>query len=407
MTDIPTPRLPAARAVVAPALVLLLALGWVVAAAVAAEATVVRYGFESPSDGAQVEQTTTIGAYVDHGPPGEVDRVEVRFLRGGAVAGGSHVLQRTDDVDTGGGRRTRFASSFDPMASAWHGGGVAANGRYILEMRVRERYTDAQERWTPWTAGPQITVNAAPPATRATARLADPETRSIEVGWETVGTKLPDFTRYVVQRAAGGNEFGEVYVSLDASEGSFTDVVPDDGTYRYRVTVHRLGGDGGERASAPADSPAVDTQAGQDPAAEETSRPREDSEEPGADGGGDDGLRNRSSGSISPSSGPSGSLPSSIRPRSTDTPEAAGPGVGPSSIFEGTLDYGEIPEGERTITDRRLVAAGEDAYGPSSGGMLNIMERELAPEQILVPVAAGLVFTLAGLHIRRFLRSPG
>jgi hypothetical protein len=406
MTSTPASRRPAVRTAVAPALALLLALGWVVAAAVAAEAAVVRYGFESPSDGAQVEQTTTIGAYVDHGPPGEADRVEVRFLRGGAVAGTAHALQRTDDGDTGGGRRTRFASSFDPMASAWHGGGVAANGRYILELRVRERYTDAQERWTPWTAGPQITVNAPPPATRATAHLADPEARTIEVGWETVGTKLPDFTRYVVQRAAGGNEFSEVFVSLDASEGSFTDVVPEDGTYRYRVTVHRLGGDGGERASAPADSPAVDTQAGDGPQAEETSRPRDASEEPGADGG-DDRLRDRSSGSISPSSGSSGSLPSSIRPRGTDTPEAAGPGVGPSSVFEGTLDYGEIPEDERTITERRLVAAGEDAYGPSSGGMLNIMERELAPEQILVPVAAGLVFTLAGLHVRRFLRSPG
>jgi hypothetical protein len=378
-------------------LALLLALGWVLAAALPGEAAVVRYGFESPSDGATIEQSATVGVYVDHGPPGEADRVEVRFVRGGAVAGSAHALQRTDDGDTGGGRRTRFAAAFDPLASAWHGGGVAPNGRYLLEMRVRERYTDEQERWTPWTAGPQVTVNAPAPATQASARLADPETRAIEVTWATVGTKLPDFTRYVVQRASGGGDFTEIYVGLDASEGSFTDLAPEDGSYRYRVTVHRLAGDGGERASAPADSAAVDTRGGS--SAGDTDDPA--TEEPEAGGGGDDRLRNRSSGSISPSSGPSGSLPSSIRPRSTDTPQAAGPG--PSNVFEGTLDYGEIPEGERTVTERRLVAAGDDAYA-GGGGMLNIMERELAPEQILVPIAAGLVFTLAGLHIRRFLK---
>jgi hypothetical protein len=410
MPPVPTPARPRrSRAVAAgtppvlrAVLALLLAVGWVVAAALPGEATIVRADFESPSDGARLERPTKIGVYVDYGPPGEPDRVEVRFVRNGAVAGGAHALPRTEDGDLGGSRRSRFSASFDPMASAWHGGGIAANGRYVLEMRVRERYAEGHERWTGWSAGPQVVVDGPAPATETSARLLDPESRQIEVTWSAVGTRVPDFTRYVVQRSVDGGDFTEAFVSLDASESRFADVAPADGTYRYRVIVHRAGGDDVERASEPADSAPVDTRPQASPSPDATS----DSGGTGAegDGSGDDRLRERSSGALETSNGASGSLPDRMSPGSGDAPEVAGPGgVDPSTIFEETLDYGDIPEGERTITDRRMVAVDDGA--PTGGGMLSIMERELAPDQILVPIAAGLVFTLAGLHVRRFLSS--
>lgn len=404
-------------------LTLALALGWLVAVAAPARA-VAEWGVEQPGPGGTVTGSTHVQAFARSVKGEQVDGMRVRFRAvGGGQSGQTRSLSFTDRREEGAGtQRSTWARPFDPLSSGWHGGAAVPNGRYVVEAQAVSSvesvdFGDELRRESGWR-GHQITVDAPPPPTSASARVTDAEAGAVEVSW--TAASVPDFRRYVVQRASAGGGFTDVHTATDAAAVSYADRVDGDGDYRYRVRVVRAGASG-ERESV--SEPAA--------VAVQGSPPEGDSEE-GPDGGDGEGDGGSGGGGASGSpgradsprlstrtEGGSGSEPSDDDVRAPRT--APGPGVDddferPSGdVFDETLDYdtaqGQPPRAADREQDREQDGRdGEDepvprgqASGPERGGLTVWNGRELGSREVLVPVAAGLVLILGGLHVRRFL----
>jgi hypothetical protein len=383
-------------------LALALGLGGLLLSAVPAGA-LGAWGIESPAPGTRLAgpQPVTVVAFVDHASAEEIQRVEVRFTWRGQPVG---VVRRLDLLDARevqpGLIRSRYSGQLDPMSASWFEFRAVPNGYYQLHARVQYAVQGVNQEASPWSTGSELVFDVPPPATTADASLVDPAARSVAVSWKPVGTDMADFTRYIIERAGTDGVWRVVEVTSDPSASRFTDTAPADGEYRYRVTVHRAGADD-ERASQPADTRAVHVRPDAEPEPEPDpdgagAEPPDGGEGPGgeppAEGEGGEAAPPRSS-SWRPWVFPT--RPPRPGPRQPPAqPRAAPPPA--DSTFEEYLDYGEQ---EWEVTERQVVREAP----PGGGSTLTVFNQELQPEQVLVPVAGGLVLIMLGAHVVRFL----
>lgn len=415
-----------------------LAFGWLLVSAVPARA-VTEWGIEQPASGASVSDGTYVRAYAQSVEGEQVDGMRVRFrAEGGGQSGQVRDLSFASGQQGTGTQRSTWARPFDPLASGWHGGKPMPNGRYTVEAQAVSTvdsvdFGDELHRESEWR-GHQIVVDAPPPPTSASAQVTDPEAGTVKVSWTP--TSVPDFRRYVVQRASAGGGFSDVHTAQDAGAVSYTDKVAGDGEYRYRVRVVRDGA-GGERASVSDPAPVSVQGSGDD---EESAggdggdsgggaeNPGGSEDAGGPDDGGGSGDAGGSGGAGSPGATSGSADPPELSTRSEDssTSESEGdtrspqtapdPDVGsrpPGDVFERNLGY-DTPEGKPPQAAEREGEEGDREGGRRStprgqasepeGGRLTVLNgRDLNSEEVLVPVAAGLVLTLGGMHVRRFL----
>lgn len=361
---------------------------WLVVLAAPASAAAA-WGVEQPAEGARlnVPDPVTVVAFVDPHPSERVEEVEARFVRDGTVVGRRRSLQFASSEETGPGqRRTRWTGELDPLASQWLAGEPMPNGHYELEARAHLSVQDVPQEPTPWE-GHEVIIDVDPPATRAEARVLDDEAREVELRWEPVA--LPDLTRYLVERAAHGEEFTEIAEVAADAEPVVTETLPGDGVYHYRVRVLRSAADHGERRSEWSEHASV-TIGGPEP---EESEP---SEEPGGEGEAEGGATG------APPLVEPERAPAPEQPTARGTPQTEG-------RYAPTLDYGELPSPEpvpepETVPPPPAAEGAEPhplaAAAPESRSTLHI-ERELVPERVLVPIAAGLVLTVGSCHLWR------
>lgn len=377
------------------ALAVALACTWLVMGAMPADAAI-DWGVQSPGPGERVTGSFTLTAFVDTFRDNRAEAVRARFRKGEQPVGAVRNLQRQSESEQGPGVvRSTWATSMSPES--------LANGMYTVEVSV----VNAVHRdGSPWR-GHEIAIDAPPVAKLETVRVADAQARKVEVRWVRSGA--PDMRRYVVQRAKAGGNFTDVHTAGAGDSTVHTDVVPEDGEYRYRVKAVRAGADGGDReaVSEPRSVTVTPTASGRPenndgdnsgPLAPRPSDGSDGSEDPGEAG---EGAQRRSGGASAPRLSPRNRNGggNEARQGQASAPDVAGPN--PNSQFRQELDYGvELPEFEREVTER--VAAADDAV--RDGGTLTVYDRDLQTDQFLVPVATGLVFVLGGLHIRRFLQ---
>lgn len=366
------------------ALALALAAGWLVAAALPADAA--DWSLQSPAAGAVVTGGhIDVAASVTHFPEEGIETVEARLRRGDS-----------EIVRVGLGQRGAVEGTPIPgqQRSTWQGSistrGLA-NGTYALEVLVTSSNPLSPGGWR----GHQIVVDQAPIARLELVRVADADARTVELRWAS--SSAPDHVRYVLQRAHGAAAFVDVHTATAVGASGHIDTVPEYGEYRYRIKVVRKAADGSERE-------ALSEQRTVEVTPTASGRPETGGEPEGSDPGeGAAELSGDGSGTTAPRL--SGSRPPSSTSGRSQRPNVAPP-PNPNSTFRERLDYGELPDwvgegGERVEAEDPQVAgaAGDDGgtltvFGGEDGGI----------EQMLKPVAGGLVLTLFGLHIVRFLR---
>lgn len=390
MTSAAAPR-PAVR-VLYGLLALALLCGWLLAAALPVGAAQ-EWGVESPGAGEVVADAIMVRAYVVTFQEQRIDAVRSRLRRGDQPVGEVRNLSprgSSQDAVLPGQTRSTYEGASNLRA--------LPNGRYVIEVSV---VNAIYPEGSPWR-GHEIVLDAPPIAKIETVRVADPAARTVEVRW--VRSTAPDHVRYVVQRAGPGGDFADVHTATTSDAVTHVDTVPEHGEYRYRVRVVRMAADGSER--------------------EAVSEPRSVSVEPDASGRPETGEEPEGSEDPSPAptdgeATPGGSGPGTSAPRLTDSPPSGGtnpsttsgrsqrpnvaPPPNPNTTFEERLDYGvELPEWEA----EEGVETPEVADSSSEGGTLTVFGgEETSTDQAVVPVAAGLVLTLFGLHIVRFLRT--
>lgn len=396
---------------------LLLALAVLLAVGAPAHA-VTRYEITAPTG--TVTGPTTITAEVDGEPYEHIDAVELRLLRGdeayGPVRSLTHTGGTRDPGDT-----TIWETGLDPMRSWAADDGPMHNGTYRFEIKVITSTPLGQDE-TPWQ-GRDVVIDVYPPATAVAAKVLDHDARSIEVSWDA--SPVPDFRRYVVQRA-GEADWTDVATLTKASATRHVDVAPKAGTYRYRVMVVRASGGGGDSPSTSKERSVTveepDPASGEpdpDDGAEDDEPATDDPDGAGGDddasgdGGanaGDDGEQDaaassgfgRRAGSGAPPTAGGATVPSFETTDTADAPsprpEVNSPGV---DIFEEILPYDYDTETEREVTELHTeVRPGETI----EGGTLSVHNRELALEQVLPPLAGGLLLFVAGGHVLRLRR---
>lgn len=374
------------------ALALALAAGWLVAAALPAGAA--EASLQSPVAGAvitggQIDITASVTNFAEEG----IETVEARLRRGDSEVVRVGLDQRgaVEEAPLPGQQQSTWQGSVSTRG--------LANGTYMVEVSVTS--SNPLSSGGGWR-GHQIVVNQPPIARLELARVADRDARTVELRWAS--SSAPDHVRYVLQRAHGAAAFVDVHTATAVGASGHIDTVPEYGEYRYRIKVVRKAADGNEREAVSEERTVQVT-----PSASE--RPETGDEPEGRD---TDEPEAGPSGAGSGPSAPGPSAPDlsgrSSRPPSTTSGRSQRPNVAPppnpNSTFEERLDYGELPdwvgeEGERAPAEDPQVAgaAGDD------GGTLTVFGGEDGgTEQILKPVAGGLVLTLFGLHIVRFLR---
>jgi hypothetical protein len=374
-----------------------LAGGWLIGLPAPAGA-VSNWGVEQPAEGTRLSahESVPVVAYVEHSGAETVERLDARFARNGEWVGSIRRLDSRGATETSPGLfRSRFDGELDPLSSAWFGFEPMPNGAYTLHVRAHYRVRDFDQRPTPWSEGHRLVIDAPPPPTIADASLTDPANRNVAIAWRPVGEQVPDFTRYTIERAAADGPYTILHETTHASASELTDMVPADGTYRYRITVHRRGAFTEERSSTPAETRSVsvrpDAQAAPPPDLDgDAPRSAVDSPEGEAGRGGGSVVRR---GVFSPPRTQSGPA---RPPRIGGEDPRTAPRAPGDDTFEEALDYGEWPE-EWEVSERGA------ARGPADSGMITIFRRELAMEDVLVPVAGGLVLILSAAHVARFL----
>lgn len=350
---------------------LALASSWLVTAALPAHAQTINWGVHSPGPDHIVREPFTLAGFAEAvQDPDAVrarirrpdDQVELRNLR----------LAGEPEVD-GVTRRSIWTTAVGADS-------LPLNGTYVLEVQV---VNGMYPEGSPWQ-GHQVIVDRPPVAELETLRVTDGNARTVEVSW--LRSDAQDFLRYVLQRAHGDGSFADVHTAGTPDATTHVDTVPEHGDYRYRIKTVRRGADGGER-EAVSDAASV--------AVKPSGRPPGADQPPTTPEAGDQG----SGTAASPRTPPSGRRPGGA------SAGASGRGRIPTraeqersnATFEERLDYGDdVPEWDPE-------AAGRDS-ALNDGGTLTVFDRETDPQTALVPVATGLVLTLFGLHIVRFLR---
>lgn len=342
------------------------------------------FGVESPANGQRLNrpEPITVIVFVDTASTERVDKVEARLLRDGEVVAAERAMESLDAQEIRAGvTRTRWKISIHPYSSTWVGGALP-NGPLTIQTRAFTSFGGMESRATDWQGHPVI-VDIDPPDTLARATVLDAEAHSVQVDWERVD--LPDFTRYVVQRAEGEDgEWGNLGQVTSAERVSFVDEVPDYAVYRYRVRVFRAAASEGERGSQWS-APAVVNVAPPPPPAE--AEPSE---------GGGTGTGEPEGGGAPAVAPPRVTVHRAPAPRAPKAPD----------VYSDTLDYSGVAVPEFADEDGSTEPGGPEPQAAGRGsGMLELEDREFLPQRVLVPVAAGLLFTLGAWHVRRFLRT--
>lgn len=380
-----------ARRVLYGLLGLALSAGWLVAAALPA-AGAQDWGVQSPGPGQVVDGAFIIEAYVVTFADQRVDQVRYQFRRDAHVVGGGI-------LEPQGGSQT--APLPGQTRTTWQGRGDVSglpNGTYVVEVSVvNAMYPEG----SPWR-GHEFVVDVLPTASLEVVRVADAAARKVEVRWAR--STAPDHVRYVVERAGPEGGFAEVR-SIDTSDTTVhLDIVPEYGDYRYRVKVVRMAADGTEHeaVSEPRSISVQPDSSGRPESGGEPDGPLgERTEPPAGDPAGEAAPGPATNTPRLSATSPSGSSPSTTSARS-QRPNVAPP-PNPNTTFEERLDYGvPLPEWEGE-EDPDVLA---DAGGSADGGTLTVFgDQDIDAGQALKPVAGGLVLTLFGLHIVRFLRT--
>lgn len=388
MTSAARPR-PTLRVVYA-LLVLAMAGAWLVSAGLPAAAAQ-DWSVRSPSPGEVVTGPFDIHAEVVSFQDQQIDAVRSRFRLGDQAVGEVRNLQRrgeSEDATLPGQKRSTWSGSTSVSG--------LPNGTYVVEVSVVNSLYPNGSAWR----GHEVVVDVPPTATLEIARVADADARKVELRWAR--STAPDHVRYVVQRARSGGGFTDVHTEGPVDTTTHVDTVPEHGDYQYRLKVVRLGADGSER-QAVSQPRSVSVKPGA------SGRP-ENEPQPGSPGDDDDapGDGDASPGGSRPAppqlSGRSSSAPSTTSARS-QRPNVAPP-PNPNSTFEERLDYGELPEWANESADPESMAdAGAGAASGDAGTLTVFGGQDMTADQVLKPVAGGLVLTLFGLHIVRFLRT--
>lgn len=359
-------------------LALAIASAWLVAAALPASAQAIDWGVESPGPNHVIHGPFTLKGFAESVQDPDAVRARIRRpddqvqLRNLRLAGEPEVQGVT--------RRSIWTTEVD-------GDALPLNGTYTLEVQV---VSAGHPDGSPWQ-GHQVIVDRPPVAELAALRVADGDARTVEVSW--VRSDAQDFIRYVLQRAHGDGAFADVHTAVVADATTHVDTVPEHGDYRYRIKTVRRGGDGGEREAVSGHGkvtvkpgPPGRLESGQEP---DTT--------PGAEQSPGSAAAPPSAPSTRRSGGSSGGSSGRARIPSRAAQERA------NSTFEEQLDYGvELPDWDSEAAGQERESALNDA------GTLTVFEQETDTQTALVPVAGGLVLTLFGLHIVRFLREdPG
>ena len=291
----------------------------------------------------------------------------------------------------------RFEETIDPYALVWAGGVVVPNGRYVLEYRGVSRLGDGDpqpQEWQPF----EFTINAPPPPQELPlAAVADAETKTTRVAWRH--NAAPDVSSYTIERQRGDGEWQVAKENVKPSKdgaNAITDTVPRYGTYRYRITAFRPAGDGsGQQLPATSDPSATLEVA---PAAVQPDDPDDDTTRGNdtGDGTGDDG-------SGSDPTFPSNNGGTSTNPGfGTTTTEPFNPSVAAPEDFDdtyrGPLDFGVEPQ---SVTERVPVDIAQG--GSSSDSTIEVLNRAIDQERVLPPVAGGLILVVSAAHVLRYL----
>jgi hypothetical protein len=415
-----------------------LAVGWLLPTVAPARA-VDSYGVSKPTAGATVSGLVVLESTVTANSVEEITGVDVGFLRGGAFYGEAATLDHAAGPRTGG--TSQWSARLNPQRSWLAGGQPMPNGAYRIQVRVRSAVQGVAQDATEWV-GHEVVFDVPAPATTTYATVLSDETGTVEVSWDA--TTVPDFTRYVVERATNGSGYEPLREIAAPSTTTVVDNAPAGASYAYRVTVHRTGGRGGERASQPS-VPATVTIAR---AAEPSPTEAEPSPSPGASQPADPADPGEPSDPGSPAPSPtapgvaaapspgdapaapglapspsdtprlnlgprpSGSIrvdsaiaPPPLADVGTGSPQAAPPDVERDlTTFEELLDYGQEIPTNREVTERQVVQV-PGTGGVRGGGAIEVFQRDFDEREVLTVVAAGLVLTLTGGHVLRFARA--
>lgn len=400
------------------------------------------YWVAQPGAGATIAGATTIRANVTTNSVEEVTRVDVAFLRAGVPYGSPGTLDHRDGPRTGG--TSQWGGSLDPLKAWVDGGKPMHNGAYRVQVRVHTSVQGVAQEPTPWQ-GHEVVFDVAPPSTTATAAVVNEDARTVQVQWQQ--TAVPDFTRYVIERARDGGAFAPIQEVPSASVTRITDTLPADGRYAYRVTVFRAGGRGGQRSSAPSESSAI-TVGTADPTPRPTPSPApapSNAPAPGATSGpgggpapapGDPPAPGPAPGGVAgnpgeqPSERPSGSstspgpllrrggsgmgtnsrsaTPPRLAEADAPQPQAAPQAGTGDDVFRRNL-YGSDTHNTRTVTERHVVqvpgTGGYDTRVRTQERTITVFDREFERREVLPVAALGLLLITLAAHLGRFVRS--
>lgn len=347
----------------------------------------------APRAGATLIGDTRIVASVTAGQGETVESVQARFLRGGAEVGRRFPLGFSQGQPHGG--ESTWATGFRPLASPALDGGAMANGTYTLQIRA---ITSAAT--TEWQ-GHDVVLDVVPPRTTVNASVV-PE--GVDVSWAAV--PLPDFRRYTVERAVGDAEFSELITFTGADRTAHRDAAPA-GTVRYRVVVGRAAADGGELTSfsdpvevavpapapAPAEQPPPPAPAppppapgpppAQAPAPPPPPPPANPLPRPPAD--------------YAPSPLPPATSFALPPPLVTFAPPAPTPPTQPAPPPPTEIADADAKTFDQEKTADRVIEENQQASDLAVGA-----RNGFAVDQVLPPVAGGLVLLLGAAHVIRF-----
>ena len=368
------------------ALALTLALAWLLAAGAPASAEVTGWTVDSPQPDSPLIDSTEllITVYRTASPPEEKVEVRTRLLAGPAEDGTATPvsqkvisLAQTDQFETDpGSDQLRFTGTIDPDALVWlPDGGVARNGRYMLQYQFQITTGDFQREPSEWQSHP-IVIDAPPlPAGAPTVEVADAAERRLRVDWDPSPT--PDLLRYVVERRLDGGPW-KIAEEIAPDRSRFRDTVKRPGSYRYRVSAVRPAGDGtGDvRTTVGAPSPTTELE----PPAGALASPPPVPSPPAA---------------TTEGSGPGAA---GFGPQAAEVPGIRPP-ADANTTYEGPLDYGVE---QQEVTERVPV---EVAAGGTSedAGTLEVLSRSVDRERVLPAVAGGLILLVSAAHVLRYL----
>lgn len=289
----------------------------------------------------------------------------------------------------------RFGETIDPYALAWAGGVVAPNGRYLLQYRAVSRLGDGdpqRQEWQPF----EFSLRAPPPAQELPLTAPDDAAeKRVRVAWRH--NAAPDIASYTIERQLGEGEWKVAQSDVQPSDdgaNAVVDTVPRYGTYRYRITALRPAGDGSGEMLGTTSEPSTAMEL----------LPPDATPPPSDDDGEGDGTGDGDGGSSAPppvSNNSSGGTSSD--PGFGTTTEPFNPSVAAPEDFDdtyrGPLDFGVEPQ---SVTERVPVDIAKGG-GAASDSTIEVLDRAIDQERVLPPVAGGLILVVSAAHVLRYL----